>query len=406
MANKQGPLTGIRVLDLSRVLAGPSATQMLGDLGADVVKIERPGVGDDTRGWGPPYLKDEAGNETGEAAYYLSTNRNKRSVTVDISKEQGQELVRGLAAKSDVMIENFKVGALARFGLDFETVRADLPELIYCSISGFGQTGPRASEPGYDYLIQAMGGLMSLTGPQDGPPMRAGIAIADVMCGMNAVVAILAALFHRERTHEGQHIDLGLHDTQVGWLFNEALNYFTSGRVPQRLGNGHPNLVPYQLFATADGHVVLAVGNDRQFARYCAFAGMPELAEDSRFATMSARIENRDVLVPILENIMLARDSATWIEGLTGLDIPCGPVRDLGEVFDDAQTAAREMAIEMPHPAAGRVRLVGNPIKLSASPVTYRHPPPMLGQHTDEVLAELLELTDEKRRSLRAAHII
>ncbi|MCZ6764308.1 MAG: CaiB/BaiF CoA-transferase family protein [Alphaproteobacteria bacterium] len=406
MANKQGPLTGIRVLDLSRVLAGPSATQMLGDLGADVVKIERPGVGDDTRGWGPPYLKDEAGNETGEAAYYLSTNRNKRSVTVDISKEQGQELVRGLAAKSDVMIENFKVGALARYGLDFETVRADLPELIYCSISGFGQTGPRASEPGYDYLIQAMGGLMSLTGPQEGPPMRAGIAIADVMCGMNAVVAILAALFHRERTHEGQHIDLGLHDTQVGWLFNEALNYFTSGRVPQRLGNGHPNLVPYQLFATADGHVVLAVGNDRQFARYCAFAGMPELAEDSRFATMSARIENRDALVPILENIMLARDSATWIEGLTGLDIPCGPVRDLGEVFDDAQTAAREMAIEMPHPAAGRVRLVGNPIKLSASPVTYRHPPPMLGQHTDEVLAELLELTDEKRRSLRAAHII
>ena len=406
MTDIKGPLDGLRVLDLSRVLAGPSSTQMLGDLGAEVIKVERPGTGDDTRAWGPPYLRDGDGNETSEAAYYLSTNRNKRSVTVDISTAGGQVLVRRLAATSDVMIENYKVGGLAKYGLDHATLCAELPALVYCSISGFGQTGPRAAAPGYDYMIQAMGGIMSLTGPEQGPPMRVGVAIADQMCGMNASVAILAALRHRDATGVGQHIDIGLFDTQVAWLINEALNYFTSGQVPRRLGNSHPNIVPYQLFATSDADVVVAIGNDNQFRRYCDFAGCGELADDPRFATVAARVENRSALVPVLEEIMAKRPSGEWIDGLTALNIPCGPVHDLADVFDDPQTRARDMRIEMDHPTAGKVPLVGNPIKFSATPVSYRRPPPLLGEHTDEVLGDLLDLSIEELEALRAAKII
>ncbi len=394
------------MLDLSRVLAGPSCTQVLGDLGADVIKVERPGRGDDTRGWGPPYLKDGDGNDTSEAAYYLSTNRNKRSVTIDLALPQGQDLIRQLASQCDVLVENFKVGGLAKYGLDHQAICDAQPELVYCSISGFGQTGPRAAAPGYDFMIQGMGGIMSLTGDPDGPPTKVGVAIADIMCGMYASVAILGALFHRNQSGVGQHIDLGLMDTQVGWLANEALNYFTSGKVPHRMGNTHPNLVPYQVFSTSDDDIVVAVGNDGQFARYCNFAGRPDLAEDERFSTMRGRIVNRDILVPMLEDAMRTKSADEWIAGLEIAGVPCGPVRDLAQVFDDPQIAARGMKIEMPHEAAGVVPLVGNPINYSATPVSYRHPPPMLGQHTDEILQELLDLPGAELDQLREDGVI
>ena len=407
MTGDPGPLAGVRILDLSRILAGPTATQLLGDLGADVIKVEQPGRGDDTRTWGPPFVKDADGNETRESAYYLSSNRNKRSVTIDIAKPDGQALVRRLAGRSDILIENFKVGGLEKYGLSYKHIKDDLPRLVYCSITGFGQTGPNASRPGYDVLAQAMGGLMSVTGEPDGGPLKVGIGIADVMCGMYAAVAVLAALRHRDVAGAGQHIDLGLIDTQVAWLINEGVNYLTSGQVPRRLGNAHANVVPYQAFASQDGTVIIAVGNDSQFARFCEFAGAPELADDPRFRTNADRIVNRDALIGLLEPIISHHPTGHWLDGLEGVGVPSGSVNAIDQVFADPQVRARDMKIHMDHAQApGGVDLIGNPIKLSETPVTYRHPPPVLGEHTDQVLAELLDMDEDERRSLRAAKVI
>jgi crotonobetainyl-CoA:carnitine CoA-transferase CaiB-like acyl-CoA transferase len=403
-----GPLAGLRVLDLTRILAGPTCTQLLGDLGADVIKIERPGEGDDTRKWGPPYLKDENGRDRSESAYFSASNRNKRSVTVDMAKPEGAALIRRLLARCDVLVQNFKAGGLKKYGLDYESLREEFPRLVYCSISGFGQTGPYSSQAGYDYLAQAQGGIMSITGAPDGPPMKVGVGISDVMCGMYAAVAVLAALRHRDATGEGQHIDLALLDTTVAWLVNEAVNYFFSGIVPKRLGNAHPNIVPYQLLATSDGHFTLAVGNDAQFQKFCAFAGAPALAEDPRFATNSQRVKHREELMPMIENVTQTKPTKHWVEGLSALGVPSGPVNDIRQVFEDPQVVHRGMKIAVPDPHAqgGAVPLVGNPIKLSTTPVGYRRPPPRLGQHTDEVLRELLGLSDNERAALRARQVI
>jgi crotonobetainyl-CoA:carnitine CoA-transferase CaiB-like acyl-CoA transferase len=400
-------LAGIRVLDLTRILAGPTCTQLLGDLGADVIKIERPGAGDDTRKWGPPYVQGPDG-PTAESAYYLCANRNKRSVAVDVASEAGQALVRKLLTKCDVLVENFKVGDLARYGLDWEQLRHEYPWLVYCSITGFGQTGPYAPRAGYDYLAQGLGGIMSLTGAPDGPPMKVGVGIADLMCGMYATVAILAALRHRDATGKGQHIDAALLDTQVAWLANEATNFLLSGQVPRRQGTEHPNIVPYQTFATADGYVILAVGNDSQFQKWCRFAGAPELAADPRFATNSLRVEHRRALYALMPDHMRRKTTAAWVEGLAGIGVPCGPVNTLDQVFADPQVQARGMRIDLPHAgaAAGSVPLVANPLKMSLTPPAYRHSPPILGQHTDEVLGELLGLGEAERAELRAAGTI
>lgn len=408
MAEAQGPLKGIRVLDLSRVLAGPVATQLLGDLGCDVVKVERPGSGDDTRAWGPPYLKDADGADSSESAYFLSCNRNKRSLTIDLGKKEGQALVRDLAARADVMIENFKVGDMARFGLAYADLARLRPRLVYCSISGFGQTGPYAAQPGYDFLVQGMGGVMSITGDADGEPMKVGVAVADVVCGLYAAVAILAALRHRDATGQGQHIDLGLLDSQVAWLVNQGMNYLVSGKPPGRLGNAHPNIVPYQVFAASDGYVIIAVGNDGQFRRLAGALAMPALADDADYATNAARVRNRDRLVPILEALIRAKARAHWLRTLGEAGVPCGPVNDIGQVFADPQVIARQMRIAMPHPlaGAGHVELIGNPLKLSASPVGYLRPPPLLGQHTDEVLEEWLGLAAGQRSALRAKKVL
>jgi crotonobetainyl-CoA:carnitine CoA-transferase CaiB-like acyl-CoA transferase len=395
------PLAGVRVLDLSRVLAGPWCTQTLADLGADVVKIERPlrhgSGGDDTRGWGPPFLRDRDGRDTAEAAYYLGTNRNKRSVTVDISMPQGQALIRRLAQHSDVFVENFKVGDMARYGLDSASLLALNPRLVYCSITGFGQTGPYRDRAGYDYAIQGMGGLMSVTGPSrreiaddapGGGPQKVGVAVADLFTGMYATTSILAALRHRDHTGQGQAIDMALLDTQVAMLANLGANYLVTGVAPQRAGNAHQNIVPYQVFEVADGHMILAVGNDGQFARYCEVAGCPELAHDPRFARNADRVRHRDVLVPMLAGIMRRRRRADWLSALEAATVPCGPINDLSEVFADPQVTARGMTVTMAHPLAEEVRLVASPMKFSATPVQYRRPPPLLGEHTDEVLRE------------------
>ncbi len=384
-----GALAGLKILDLSRILAGPTCTQLLGDLGADVVKVENPRTGgDDTRTWGPPFVKNARGEDSDLSAYFMSANRNKRSVAVDLSTEEGQRIVRALAAEADVVIENFKPGALAKFGLDHASLCAAFPRLVYCSISGFGQTGPNASKPGYDLMAQGYGGVMSLTGEPEGQPMKVGIGIADVMCGMYAAVGILAALRHRDATGQGQHIDLALVDSQIAWLINEGVNYLTSGAVPERRGNGHPNIVPYQVYAAADGHVILAVGNDSQFARFTAWLDRPELAEDPRFATNPARIGNRDALNAILEPLMAARPMAEITAGLEAIKVPVGPVNTLDQVFASDQVAARQMQIDM-ESAVGPVHLIGNPLKLSKTPVSYRRAPPTCGQDTDEVLAAL-----------------
>jgi crotonobetainyl-CoA:carnitine CoA-transferase CaiB-like acyl-CoA transferase len=401
-------LAGVRVLDLSRILAGPTCTQLLGDLGAEVIKIERPGAGDDTRKWGPPYVRDRQGNDTTESAYYLCANRNKRSVAIDISRPEGQQLVERLAAKCDVLIENFRTGTLPRYGLGYEQLKDRHPHLVYCSITGFGQTGPYAGHAGYDFLVQAMGGIMSITGDPHGPPTKVGVGIADVMCGMYATVAILAALRHRDRTGKGQQIDLALLDSQVAWLINAGLHYLTSGEAPGRLGSGHPNIVPYDLFPAADGHIALAVGNDAQFRRFCEFAGAAGLAEDVRFATNDARVRNREQLVPELQRLTVTRTTGEWIEGLQGLGVPCGPVNDLGQVFADPQVLHRQMVTPMPHPLAGEgyVRLIGNPIKFSETPVSYRRGPPTLGQDTAETLAEWLGIDAAELARLRAKGIV
>ncbi|MBX3625971.1 MAG: CoA transferase [Rhizobacter sp.] len=390
------PLAGIRVLDLSRVLAGPWCTQTLADLGADVIKIERPmknGVGgDDTRGWGPPFLKDRDGADTAEAAYYLGTNRNKRSVTVDIATAEGQALIRQMAAQCDVFIENFKVGDMARYGLDADTLRKLYPRLVYCSVTGFGQTGPYRERAGYDYAIQGMGGLMSVTGERDdlpgGGPQKVGVAVADLFTGMYATVAILAALRHRDATGKGQVVDMALLDTQVAMLANLGANYLTTGVAPKRIGNAHQNIVPYQVFETADGHLILAVGNDSQYAKFCDVAGRPDLAQDPRFIKNADRVRHRATLVPLLAEILKTRKKHDWLSALEAAKVPCGAINDLGEVFADPHVQSRGMTVAMPHPLTDALKLVASPMKLSATPVQYRRPPPLLGQHTDEVLQE------------------
>jgi crotonobetainyl-CoA:carnitine CoA-transferase CaiB-like acyl-CoA transferase len=407
-------LSGIRILDLSRVLAGPWCAQTLADLGADVIKIERPGTGDDTRTWGPPFLKDAQGADT-EAAYYLGTNRNKRSVTCDIAQPAGQALVRELAAHCDVFVENFKVGDMARYGLDYASLKAINPRLVYCSVTGFGQNGPYAGRAGYDYAIQGMGGLMSVTGERDdlgGGPQKVGVAVADLMTGMYATVAILAALRHAEKTGEGQQVDMALLDTQVAMLANLGANYLVSGKAPGRAGNAHQNIVPYQVFEVApaaDGskdHLILAVGNDSQYAKFCAVANIPELATNPLFATNRNRVLNRGQLVPILEAVMKTRGKADWLAALEAAKVPCGAINSLAEVFADPQIAARGMVTEWQHPVKNDLRLVSSPIRLSATPVRTDLPPPLLGQHTDEVLRELLNYSDAKLSELKGGKTI
>ncbi|WP_296279279.1 CaiB/BaiF CoA-transferase family protein [Pseudoxanthomonas sp.] len=381
-------LAGVRVLDLTRVLAGPWCTQVLADLGADVVKVERPGSGDDTRGWGPPFLRDADGNETGESAYYLCANRNKRSLAVDIATEEGQAVIRRLASESDVLVENFKVGDMARYRLDASTLRAANPRLVYCSITGFGQDGPYARRAGYDFAIQGLGGLMGVTGAANGEPQKVGVAVADLFTGMYATVAILAALRHRDATGEGQVIDMALLDAQVAMLANLGSHYLVGGEVPPRQGNAHANIVPYQVFAVADGHIIVAVGNDRQFVRLCEMLDLAALAGDPRYATNAARVRHRDALVPLLQDAFHARERHGWLALLEAAGIPCGPVNDIADVFADPQVKARGMVTRIEHPHAGAVPLVASPLKLSATPVDLRHAPPLLGQHTDEVLRE------------------
>ena len=387
-------LSGLRVLDLSRVLAGPWAGQMLADLGADVVKVERPGAGDDTRAWGPPYLRDADGRDTSEAAYFLSANRNKRSITIDFTQPEGQQQVRELVQRADVLIENFKVGGLAVYGLDYQSLQALNPRLIYCSVTGFGQQGPYAKRAGYDFMIQAMGGLMSITGKADGEdgagPVKVGVALTDILTGLYASNAILAALAERERSGQGQYIDLALLDVQIACLGNQALNYLTTGVPPRRLGNAHPNIVPYQDFPTADGDIILTVGNDGQFRKFCEVAGHPEWATDPRFVSNAARVANRAELIPLIRQVTVFRTTAEWIAALEQAGVPCGPINDLAQVFADPQVQARGTRIRMAHPLAGEVDLVANPIRLSRTPVDYRRPPPLLGEHNSEVFADWL----------------
>ncbi len=385
-----GALNGVKVLDLSRILAGPTCTQLLGDLGADVVKIENPKTaGDDTRAWGPPYVSDAAGNPTDLSAYFNCANRNKRSVAVDIATPEGQQIIRGLAQHADIIVENFKPGGLAKYGLDYDSLQATLPGLVYCSISGFGQSGPNAHKPGYDLMAQGFGGIMSLTGEPDGQPMKVAVGIADVMCGMYASVGILAALRHRDVTGDGQHIDIALVDSQIAWLINEGTNFLTSGRLPTRRGNGHPNIAPYQVYTAADGHVIVAVGNDGQFGRFCDFLKLADLASDARFATNPARLDNRDALNALLEPAIARHTVDDVIEGLEAKGVPVGPVNTLDRVFASDQVAAREMKVSATNTLNGAdVSMIGNPLKLSKTPITYRNSPPAFGQHTADVLGD------------------
>ena len=405
-----GALSHLRVLDLTRVLAGPWCTQTLADLGAEVIKIERPGSGDDTRAWGPPYIKDAEGRDTSEAAYFLSCNRGKKSVTLDISRPEGQALVRRLAESSDVLIENYKVGDLARYGLGYDPLKAINPGLVYCSITGFGQDGPYSRRPGYDFLVQGMGGFMSITGESDdqpgGGPQKGGVAITDLMTGMYAAVAILSALSHRDRTGEGQYIDMALLDVGVGMLSNMHLNYFATGQSPKRWGNAHPNIVPYQVFACADGHVILGAGNDGQFRKFCELAGRPEWSTDDRFVTNDARVRNRAVLVPMIAAVMCTRRRDEWVTALEGAGVPSGPINTISQVFEDPQVRHRGMKVEAAHPLAGTVPMVKNPIRLSATPVGHDTPPPLLGEHTDEVLEGTLGLTKGEIARLREQRIV
>ncbi|ALG72469.1 CoA-transferase [Azospirillum thiophilum] len=398
-----GPLSHIRVLELSRVLAGPWSAQTLADLGADVIKVERPGAGDDTRAWGPPWAGDQS-------AYFLSTNRGKRSITIDFERPEGQELVRQLAAQADVVIENFKVGGLVKYGLDYDSLKAVNPRLVYCSITGFGQTGPYRNRAGYDFMIQGMGGLMSITGQPDsepgGGPVKVGVAVTDIFTGLYATIGIMGALAHRDRTGEGQQVDLALLDVQVAVLANQAMNCLVGGTPPQRLGNAHPNIVPYQAFATRDGHIILAVGNDGQFAKFCTVAGRPELARDERYATNPARVANRKELVALLEELIRGRDSHDWLGALEAVGVPCGPINDLAAVFADPQVQARNIRQDLPHPTQGSVPTVASPIRYSATPLVHDTAPPTLGQHTGTVLAEALGLGEVDIAALRDSGVI
>jgi crotonobetainyl-CoA:carnitine CoA-transferase CaiB-like acyl-CoA transferase len=399
-----GPLQNIRVLDLTRVLAGPWATQILADFGAEVIKVEKPGEGDDTRGWGPPFLTNPDGSR-GDAAYYLSANRGKQSVAVDMAKTEGQKLLRELARQSDVVMENFKVGGLKKYGLDYESLSAINPRLIYCSITGFGQSGPYAGRAGYDFMIQGMGGIMSITGQPDGmpgaEPVKTGVAFADVFTGLYATVGVLAALHHRDKTGEGQYIDLALLDTQVAVLANQALNFLVGGKAPKRLGNAHPNIVPYQTFATADGFIIIAVGNDRQFREYVKIAGVPELAEDHRFLTNRDRVGNREALIALLVPPMKRRKTAEWIAALEAAAVPCGPINTIDQVFADPQVKARGLDVRLTREDGTQTPGVANPVRFSATPVEYSKAPPALGNATDDVLRAVLGLTPEEIGRLR-----
>jgi len=403
-----GPLTGLRVFDLTRILAGPMCTQILGDLGADVIKIERPGQGDDTRKWGPPFVKDKDGKDTTESAYYLGINRNKRSVTLDVSKPEGYDLAKRLIARCDIFIENFKVGDMAKYRLNYEELKFEFPRLIYCSITGFGQTGPYAPRAGYDFLAQGMGGIMSITGQADGAPTKVGVAVTDIVTGIFTSTAILAALHHRTVTGIGQYIDMSLLDSQVGWLANAGMQYLVSGKAPGRLGNEHPSIVPYSVVKSADGFFILAVGNDGQFQKFCQFAGKPEWATDERFKTNPARVANRVECYRLVNGATETQPTSYWMQGLEKLGVPVGPVNDLAQVFNDPHVLARGMKVTMPYPPAGSgsIDLIGNPIKLSESPVDYHRPPPTCGQHTDEVLKELLFMEQKEIAELRAKKIV
>lgn len=403
-----GPLNGLRVFDLTRILAGPTCTQILGDLGADVIKIERPGAGDDTRRFAPPFLKDDQGRDSDESAYFASANRNKRSITLDLTQEKGQAVARRLISKSDILAENFKTGGLAKYGLGYDQLKDEFPGLVYCSITGFGHTGPYAKRPGYDVLIQGMGGFMSVTGDPDGDPQKAGIPISDLMAGMYAAVAINAALRHREVTGQGQFLDIGMLDTTTAMLSIMGANYLATGEVPPRLGNAHPNIVPYQSFPTADGDIVMAVGNDSQFERFCELAECEEMLEDERFSTNGARVKNRDIIIPLLRDIIAKKPSQFWLEGLQARSVSCGPINRLDQVFADEQVQAREMQLKMNHPATGDrpIDLIASPIRMSETPASYRHSPPVLGQHTDEVLREIGEFSDQEISELRAEGVI
>lgn len=388
----QRALAGVKVLDLSRILAGPTASQLLGDLGADVVKVERPGVGDDTRRWGPPFVADAKGNPTSESAYYLSANRNKRSIAIDLSSEEGQELIGRLLAQTDVLIENYKLGTLDRYGLGFDELHERFPGLVYCSITGFGHTGPYAHRPGYDFLIQGMGGIMSLSGEPDGQPMKTGVGIADVMTGMYATTGILAALRHRDRTGKGQHIDLSLFDSQIAWLVNAGTSYLQSRQVPQRLGNGHPQIVPYQVFTAADGPMILAVGNDAQFERFCKVADLDYLSADERFATNPARIEHRELLCTTIDERIAERSRQDWLSALEEVGVPCGPVNNLEDVFADPHVQSRGGEVRVPcsWSDSGELSLLSNPLHMSLTPPDYKRVPPRLDEHHEEILADWL----------------
>lgn len=405
-----GALSHLRVLDLSRVLAGPWAGQILADLGAEVIKIERPGNGDDTRAWGPPFLKDPRGENTSEAAYYLSANRNKQSVTIDFTQPEGQKLVRELAAKSDIVIENFKVGGLKAYGLDYESLQLENPRLIYCSITGFGQTGPYAKRAGYDFMIQGLGGLMSLTGRPEGEdgagPVKVGVALTDILTGLYSTSAILAALAHRDQGGPGQHIDMALLDVQVACLANQAMNYLTTGVSPRRLGNAHPNIVPYQDFPTADGDFILTVGNDNQFRKFAEVAGQPQWASDPRFASNKQRVAHRAELIPLIRQATVFKTTAEWVAALEGAGVPCGPINDVAQVFADPQVQFRCLQVDLPHALSGTVPQVASPIRLSATPVEYRRAPPLLGEHTLEVLTSLLGLSDAEVIALREKGVL
>lgn len=404
------PLDHLRVLDMSRILAGPWCGQTFADLGAEVIKIERPGVGDDTRSWGPPFLKDKDGNETDDAAYFLSANRGKKSVTVDITTPEGQGLIRNLALECDVLLENYKVGGLKKYSLDYESLSKVNPGLVYCSITGFGQTGPYSPRAGYDFLIQAMGGLMSVTGEAEGMPgggpQKIGVALSDILTGLYTTIGALSALAYRDKTGRGQHVDMALLDVTIAATANQAMNYLVTGNAPAMMGNAHPNIVPYEAYKAADHYIILATGNDGQYQRFCSVAGRPDLATDERFATNRDRVGNREVLGPILNEIIAAKPRAFWLEELERVGVPCGPINNLEQVFDDNHVQARGARQEVEHSVGGSIPTVANPIRFSESPIEYDQPPPLLGQHTDDVLAEMLGLDTAAIGRLRAANII
>ena len=406
----KGALSHLRVVDLSRVLAGPWASQILADMGADVIKIERPGSGDDTRGWGPPFLKDEAGNDTTEAAYYLGANRGKKSLTLNIAAPEAQEIIRHLVKDADVFIENYKVGDMARYGLSYQDLKQINPRIVYCSITGFGQTGPMAEIAGYDFIVQGLGGLMSITGERDdlpgGGPQKVGVAVADIMTGLYSTIAILAAIEHRHSSGEGQYIDMALLDVQVATIANMNMNYLCSGKVPGRQGNAHANIVPYQVFNAADGELILAVGNDTQFAKLCAVLGCPEIASDERYAKNANRVRHRDALLPLLQQRLVTRSVAQWVDVLQPEGVPCGPVNSIAQTFANPQVIHRQMRVDLPHPLAGSVPSVANPIKFSGTPIQYGDAPPTLGQHSDQVLKEYVGLSDAEIEALKKKRVM